>query len=106
MNREQIELLFCVLAFAWITYMAIKHKVHQTDRGGFRLILLIFVGLLLAFLCFLIPGGEKYTFALIGTTLGSAFVCVSWSHIRSVKQCSEQVTGIYQGFNSYSGGLV
>ena len=104
MNREQIELLFCVLAFAWITYMAIKHKVHQTDRGGFRLILLIFVGLLLAFLCFLIPGGEKYTFALIGTTLGSAFVCVSWSHIRSVKQCSEQVTGIYQGFNSYSGG--
>ena len=43
MNREQIELLFCVLAFAWITYMAIKHKVHQTDRGGFRLILLIFV---------------------------------------------------------------
>ena len=30
MNREQIELLFCVLAFAWITYMAIKHKVHQT----------------------------------------------------------------------------
>ena len=74
MNREQIELLFCVLAFAWITYMAIKHKVHQTDRGGFRLILLIFVGLLLAFLCFLIPGGEKYTFA------------------------------IYQGFNSYSGG--
>ena len=24
--------------------------------------------------------------------------------IRSVKQCSEQVTGIYQGFNSYSGG--
>ncbi|MFR8996082.1 MAG: hypothetical protein ACLVJR_06775 [Negativibacillus sp.] len=50
MNREQIELLFCVLAFAWITYMAIKHKVHQTDRGGFRLILLIFVGLLLAFL--------------------------------------------------------
>ena len=65
MNREQIELLFCVLAFAWITYMAIKHKVHQTDRGGFRLILLIFVGLLLAFLCFLIPGGEKYTFALI-----------------------------------------
>jgi len=104
MNREQIELLFCVLAFAWITYMAIKHKVHQTDRGGFRLILLIFVGLLLAFLCLLIPGGEKYTFALIGTTLGSAFVCVSWSHIRSVKQCSEQVTGIYQGFNSYSGG--
>ena len=64
MNREQIELLFCVLAFAWITYMAIKHKVHQTDRGGFRLILLIFVGLLLAFLCFLIPGGEKYTFRL------------------------------------------
>ena len=55
MNREQIELLFCVLAFAWITYMAIKHKVHQTDRGGFRLILLIFVGLLLAFLCFLEP---------------------------------------------------
>ena len=49
MNREQIELLFCVLAFAWITYMAIKHKVHQTDRGAFRLILLIFVGLLLAF---------------------------------------------------------
>ena len=87
MNREQIELLFCVLAFAWITYMAIKHKVHQTDRGAFRLILLIFVGLLLAFLC-----------------LGSAFVCISWSHIRSVKQCSEQVTGIYQGFNSYSGG--
>ena len=60
MDFEGLKLLFCVAAFGWIVYMAFKQKMHKMDPESFKFLALIFGGLLLAFICFLIPGGAKY----------------------------------------------
>ena len=54
MNFEGLKLLFCVAAFGWIVYMAFKQKMHKMDPESFKFLALIFGGLLLAFICFLI----------------------------------------------------
>ena len=65
MDFEGFELLFCVAAFGWIVYMAFKQKMHKMDPEAFKFLALIFGGFLLAFICFLIPGGAKYTYICI-----------------------------------------
>lgn len=101
MNNEIIELLFCVAIFLGITYLGIKEKIYETNPAGFKLILFIFIGTLLAFLFYMIPGGAKYTFTLIGITIGGAITKISYTHIRSVTKCSIELKGIYQGYRSY-----
>ena len=59
MDFEGLKLLFCVAAFGWIVYMAFKQKMHKMDPKSFKFLVLIFGGLLLAFICFLIPGGAN-----------------------------------------------
>lgn len=76
MEFEGFELLFCVVAFGWIVYMAFKQKMHKMDPESFKFLALIFGGLLLAFICFLIPGGAKYTFVLIGVTIGGMITMI------------------------------
>lgn len=76
MNFEGLKLLFCVAAFGWIVYMAFKQKMHKMDPESFKFLALIFGGLLLAFICFLIPGGAKYTFILIGVTIGGMITMI------------------------------
>lgn len=101
MDKEVFELLFCVIAFGWIIYMAFKEKIYEQNPNGFKLILFIFIGILLAFLCIIIPGGAKYTFVLVGVTMGGTIVKVSYHNIKSVIVCKQMVTGLYQGYNSY-----
>ena len=83
MNFEGLKLLFCVAAFGWIVYMAFKQKMHKMDPESFKFLALIFGGLLLAFICFLIPGGAKYTFILIGVTIGGMITMIFYHNIKS-----------------------
>ena len=101
MNFEGLKLLFCVAAFGWIVYMAFKQKMHKMDPESFKFLALIFGGLLLAFICFLIPGGAKYTFILIGVTIGGMITMIFYHNIKSVAICNDEIMGVYQGYNSY-----
>ncbi|MEO2186766.1 hypothetical protein ABGV35_00020 [[Clostridium] innocuum] len=101
MDTEVFEFLFCVAAFGWIVYMAFKQKMHKQDPASFKFLALIFVGLLLAFICFIIPGGAKYTFVLVGVTMGGMSTKIFYGNIKSVVVCNEAINGIYQGYNSY-----
>ena len=101
MDFEGLKLLFCVAAFGWIVYMAFKQKMHKMDPESFKFLALIFGGLLLAFICFLIPGGAKYTFVLIGVTMGGMTTKIFYRNIKSVNICNEEIMGVYQGYNSY-----
>ena len=101
MDFEGLKLLFCVAAFGWIVYMAFKQKMHKMDPKSFKFLVLIFGGLLLAFICFLIPGGAKYTFVLIGVTMGGMTTKIFYRNIKSVNICNEEIMGVYQGYNSY-----
>ena len=82
MDFEGFELLFCVAAFGWIVYMAFKQKMHKMDPEAFKFLALIFGGFLLAFICFLIPGGAKYTFVLIGVTIGGMITMIFYHNIK------------------------
>lgn len=82
MDFEGLKLLFCVAAFGWIVYMAFKQKMHKMDPESFKFLALIFGGLLLAFICFLIPGGAKYTFVLIGVTIGGMITMIFYHNIK------------------------
>ncbi|MFR6161805.1 MAG: hypothetical protein ACLUJR_01395 [Mediterraneibacter gnavus] len=93
MDFEGFELLFCVAAFGWIVYMAFKQKMHKMDPESFKFLALIFGGLLLAFICFLIPGGAKYTFVLIGVTIGGMITMIFYHNIKSVNICNEEIMG-------------
>ena len=99
MEFEGFELLFCVVAFGWIVYMAFKQKMHKMDPESFKFLALIFGGLLLAFICFLIPGGAKYTFVLIGVTIGGMITMIFYHNIKSVAICNEEIMGVYQGYD-------
>ena len=101
MDFEGLKLLFCVAAFGWIVYMAFKQKMHKMDPEAFKFLALIFGGFLLAFICFLIPGGAKYTFVLIGVTIGGMITMIFYHNIKSVAVCNEEIMGVYQGYNSY-----
>lgn len=96
-----MELIFGVIVFGIITILALKQNVHKVHPGGFKLILFIFIGMLLALVLYFVPNGEKYTFTLIGVTLGGAFTWISYRNIRAVFKCSAEVKGIYQGYVSY-----
>ena len=100
MEFEGFELLFCVVAFGWIVYMAFKQKMHKMDPESFKFLALIFGGLLLAFICFLIRGGAKYTFVLIGVTIGGMITPI-FIIILTIFICNEEIMGVYQGYNSY-----
>ncbi|MDV9464903.1 hypothetical protein RZ832_000395 [Clostridioides difficile] len=106
MDTEVFKLLFCVAAFGWIVYMAFKEKLHKQDPKAFKFLALIFVGLLLAFICFIIPGGAKYTFVLVGVTMGGMTTKIFYQNIKSAIICNEAVNGIYQGYSSYHSGTV
>ena len=94
MDFEGLKLLFCVAAFGWIVYMAFKQKMHKMDPKSFKFLVLIFGGLLLAFICFLIPGGAKYTFVLIGVTMGGMTTKIFYRNIKSVNICNEEIMGV------------
>ena len=74
MDFEGLKLLFYVAAFGWIVYMAFKQKMHKMDPESFKFLALISVGI--TFICFLIPGGAKYTFVLIGVTIGGMITLI------------------------------
>lgn len=96
-----MELILCVIIFGFIALLALKENLHKTNRAGFNLILFIFIGLLIALVLYYIPNGSKYTFTLIGVTMGGAFTWISYRNIRAVFKCSDEVKGTYQGYVSY-----
>ena len=63
------------------------------DPESFKFLALIFGGLLLAFICFLIPGGAKYTFVLIGVTIGGMITLIFYHNIKSVAICMKKLWG-------------
>ncbi len=104
MDGEVIKLLFCVATFGGIVYLAIREKIHKTNPAGFKIILFIFIGVLLAFLFFIIPGCAKYAFTMIGVTMGGVIIKISYNNIHAVSRCSIEIKGIYQGYSSYNSG--